>query len=116
MITIATDANILYTIVSEEITKDDFSQIESNVDRLFHNFTKVSWYYEMRNFEGWEFKTFFHASKYTLKHNDLFQKIAMVGEKKWQEWMTDLMKPFASAQVHFFESDDKEEAKKWIAE
>jgi hypothetical protein len=40
----------------------------------------------------------------------------MVGEKKWQEWMTDLMKPFASAQVHFFESDDKEEAKKWIAE
>jgi hypothetical protein len=104
MITIATDSNILYTIVSEEITKDDFSQIESNVDRLFHNFTKVSWYYEMRNFEGWEFKTFFHASKYTLKHNDLFQKIAMVGE------------PFASAQVHFFESDDKEEAKKWIAE
>jgi len=116
MITISSHGNILYTIVSEEITKDDFSEIEKNLDRLFNNFPKACWYYEMQNFDGWEFKTFFHASKYSLDHNNHFEKIAMVGEKKWQEWMTDLMKPFTSARVHFFESDDKEEAKKWIEE
>jgi hypothetical protein len=38
----------------------------------------------------------------------------MVGEKKWEEWMTDLMKAFTSAAVKFFDTSKKEEAIEWI--
>jgi stage II sporulation SpoAA-like protein len=114
MISISTDGNILYTIVSEKITREDFPGLESTLDTLFTSFSKLRWYYEMQHFDGWEFKTFFHASRYTLKHNDRFEKIAMVGKKKWQEWLTDLMKPFTSAAVRYFDLEDKEKARKWI--
>ena len=38
----------------------------------------------------------------------------MVGEKKWQEWMTDLMKPFTKAEIKFFELVERNTALEWI--
>ncbi|MEP0460430.1 MAG: STAS/SEC14 domain-containing protein [Flavobacteriaceae bacterium] len=38
----------------------------------------------------------------------------MVGDKKWQEWITQFMKPFTNAEVRYFDSEQKEKAKKWI--
>ena len=49
-----------------------------------------------------------------LKHADDYEKIAMVGEKKWQEWITRFMKPFTNAEVRYF--DLKEKAKAWISQ
>ena len=38
----------------------------------------------------------------------------MVGEKKWQEWMTDVMKVFTSATIKHFDLEQKDEALSWI--
>lgn len=38
----------------------------------------------------------------------------MVGDKKREKWMTNLMKPFTSADVQYFESTKKVEAVNWI--
>jgi hypothetical protein len=38
----------------------------------------------------------------------------MVGDKKWQELMTGLMKPFTPAAIKFFPLDEKERAKEWV--
>ncbi|KKN24951.1 hypothetical protein LCGC14_0889710 [marine sediment metagenome] len=40
----------------------------------------------------------------------------MVGETKWQDWMTQLMKTFTAADIKFFDLKDKEKAKTWIQE
>lgn len=38
----------------------------------------------------------------------------MVGEKDWQQWMTEIMKPFTKAEIKFFESADSSKALQWI--
>lgn len=38
----------------------------------------------------------------------------MVGRKDWMGWMTQLMKPFTSAEIRFFELGKQAEARKWI--
>lgn len=38
----------------------------------------------------------------------------MVGEKKWQVWMTQLMKPFTSAEIKYFDIENEQAAKDWI--
>jgi hypothetical protein len=47
-------------------------------------------------------------------HSDDIEKIAIVGVKKWEEWMRSVMKPFAKARVKYFDLADKEQAKEWI--
>ena len=114
MITITTNGNIFYNIVSEKVTHEDFEELKPALERLIGEYPKVRWYYEMQDFEGWEVKTFFEDSTFSLSHRDDFEKIAMVGEKKWQEWMTKMMKPFTSAEIRYFRTEERNDARKWI--
>ena len=61
-----------------------------------------------------------HNIFYTIVRKKLteedFEKIAMVGEKKWQEWMTEIMKPFTSAEIKYFSTEERDDARKWIEE
>lgn len=68
----------------------------------------------MEDFKGWELKAFWEDAKFDMQHANDFEKIAMVGEKKWQQWLTEVMKPFTKAEIKFFESADSSEALQWI--
>lgn len=114
MMTIFTTGKIIYTIAREKVTEEDFKELRNALDHLFGIYPKIRWFYEMQDFDGWEIKTFFKDTAYSLKHRDDFEKIAITGEKKWQEWMTDAMKPFTSAEVKYFKIEEKKEAEKWI--
>lgn len=114
MITINTNGNILFTIVSEKVTEEDFNELKPALERLIGKYPKVKWYYEMQNFDGWEFKTFLEDTQFSLSHRNDFEKIAMIGEKKWQELVTDIMKPFTSAEIKYFSTEERDDARKWI--
>lgn len=116
MITITLTNNILFTIVREKVTEEDFNELKPALEKLISEYSKVCWYYEMENFDGWEMKTFLEDIKFSLSHRNDFKKIAMVGEKKWQEWMTDFMKPFTSAKIKYFRTEERIDARKWIEE
>lgn len=82
MITINTNRNIFYTIVSEKITEEDFEKLKPALEKLINENQKVRWYYQMEDFDGWEVKTFFEDTQFSLSHRNDFERIAMVGEKK----------------------------------
>ena len=85
MITINSNCNIFYTVVRKKITEQDFEELKPALEKLFGEYPQVRWYYEMEDFDGWEVKTFFEDTQFSLSHRNDFEKIAMVGEKKWQE-------------------------------
>lgn len=49
-----------------------------------------------------------------VAHEKDYERIAMVGDRKWQEWATQFMKPFTNADIKYFNINQKEEAKIWI--
>ncbi|OLY95659.1 SpoIIAA-like [Cnuella takakiae] len=83
------------------------------VDR-FRQFKTIRWYFEMEDFKGWDAKALWEDIKFDVTHANGFEKIAMVGEKPWQEKVTDLMKPFTKAEVKFFKLTEKDAALSWI--
>ena len=82
MITIHTNRNIFNTIVSEKIREEDFEKLKPALEKLINENQKVRWYYQMEDFDGWEVKTFFEDTQFSLSHRNDFERIAMVGEKK----------------------------------
>jgi hypothetical protein len=54
--------------------------------------------------------------KFGLKHFADIEKIAMVGEKKWQQGMATFGKLFTNATIRYFDHTDFAEARKWLDE
>lgn len=109
-----THGNILATRVSDILDERDYDRMDPILQRILNKENKIRWYFEMDNFRGWTPASFWREVNMDLKHANDFEKIAMVGEKKWERWMTTLMKPFTSAEVRFFQTTDKEKAREWI--
>lgn len=109
-----TQDNIIATKATAKLTQRDYEKILPLLNDKLNKYPKIRWYFEMEDFEGWEAKAFWEDVKFDSKHANDFDKVAMVGEKKWEEWMTDLMQPFTAAEVKYFNTSQKEEAIKWI--
>ena len=108
------EGNYIATRVTGKITKADYQKILPIINEQLQTNEKIRWYFEMEDFEGWDMKGLYEEVNFDIKHAKDLEKIAMVGEKKWTEWLSDLMKPFTSAEVKHFDPAQKEEAKAWI--
>tara|TARA_R110002049_G_scaffold72267_2_gene186441 strand:+ start:3875 stop:4255 length:381 start_codon:yes stop_codon:yes gene_type:complete len=66
------------------------------------------------DFSGWELGGLWRELKFDVKHQDKFGRIAIVGDKNWQEWGTKLSNPlFPSADQRFFGPAEIDTAETW---
>lgn len=114
MLSINTQHNIIYTIAEEKLTDEDYDRLIPLLQEKVRSFGKIRWYFEMKQFEGWSLSAMWRDIKFDFKNLENLERIAMVGDKKWEKELTLLMKPFTGAQIKYFELTDKEEAKNWI--
>src|SRR5947209_2498821 len=69
----------------------------------------------MRDFHGWTAGALWEDMKFEFKHWRDIEKLAMVGEAKWEKGMATFCKPFTNAKIRYFDHTQLEEARKWIA-
>ena len=110
----STQGDLLATRVSEKLTSADYDILLPHLDKILAEHGEIRWYFEMVTFHGWDLAGFWRDVKFDVQHANDFSRIAMVGEKQWQQWMTDLMKPFTSAEIRFFELKDRNAALDWV--
>jgi uncharacterized protein YjbK len=106
--------NLIKTFVSDKLTREDYDQLIPIMEKTLEDWKNVRWYFEMQDFRGWSMQGAFIDFSFSFKHATELSKLAMVGEKEWQESLTQVMKPFTSADVRFFSLEEKEEALRWI--
>ena len=73
----------------------------------------LAWFHD---FHGWDMHAFWDDTKFATTHCTKIEKIALVGDKKWEEWMAKVCKPFTMAKVRYFDVADIENAWKWVEE
>lgn len=111
---ITVNDNIIFTTSSGKLVDRDYEKLLPMVKDLIKRYGTIRWYFEMKDFEGWSLKAFWKDVKFDLSHANDFDKVALVGESKWHEAMTVLMKPFTKAKVKYFSIEDRGKATKWI--
>ena len=67
---------------------------------------------DMREFKGWEFLAAWDDFKFGVKHRNAFDKMAIVGNKKWEEQSTAMMSHLMKGKAKFFKS--REKALAWL--
>jgi len=106
--------NVIATIANGKLQQQDIEKVHPIIHAILDKGLKIRWYLEMNNFEGWNIKGLWKDFKMDVAHERDYERIAVVGEKKWQEWAREFMKPFTNANIKYFEISQKEDAKKWI--
>jgi SpoIIAA-like len=44
-----------------------------------------------------------------------FERLAMIGDKKWEKDMSGFCRPFTTAKIRYFEHEAQAEAREWLA-
>jgi hypothetical protein len=107
---------ILEIDVIGKLTKEDYASFAMEVEQRIRQYGKICLLLKMRDFHGWAAGALWEDVKFDVKHFNDIERIAVVGETPWHEWMTALFRPFTAATVRYFEPDQTDQARIWINE
>ena len=110
------EKNIFAFRVSGKLTDDDYQQFLPRIDELIKAHGRISLLIELDDFKGWDLKAAWDDLKYGLEHEEDFERIAIVGEKRWHGWFVKLAAAMSGADIRYFTSDDLQAAWGWLRE
>ncbi|HEY2802097.1 MAG TPA: STAS/SEC14 domain-containing protein [Chthoniobacterales bacterium] len=109
------EGNLITVRVSEKLTPADYADLIPAWDRLLAAQGSMRMLFIMENFHGWEPGAAWKDLCYGTKHARQVDRVAMVGEKSWQEWLTKIGSIFViHTQVEYFDSAHLAEAERWV--
>lgn len=111
-----TGGKVLVVHVSGKLAKADFEHFAPEFERLVKLHGKLRVLFDMTGFQGWEAGALWEDIKFDVKHFADIEQLAMIGEKKWHEWMVTFFKPFTKVPIRYFDHADAAGARKWLDE
>jgi hypothetical protein len=105
---------IVAVSLSGKLTAPDYEHFGGEMDRLIKQHNKIRVLCTMHDFHGWTAGALWEDIKFDLKHFTHIEKLAIVGETKWEHGMAVFCKPFTTAKIRYFDHAKAGEAKTWI--
>ncbi len=102
--------------LSGKLHDEDYEAFVPAVDAAIAAEGKVRLLAHFENFQGWDLHAAWDDLKFGIKHYSDFERVAMVGDRKWEEWMARFCKPFTRASVKYFDASEIEVAWSWLRE
>lgn len=99
-----------------KLTHEDYQKFLPKFDEAIAKHGSVRVYFDMTDFHGMELQAVWDDLKWETKHCKEIERCAVVGDKKWEEWMIKICKPFYKAAVRYFDAGEKDQALEWIKE
>jgi len=109
------DGKVLEVQLAGKLAKEDYEHFVPEVERLVKAHGKIRMLLEMHNFHGWTAGALWQDVKFDAKHFSDIERLAVVGETKWQHGMAVFCKPFTSAKIRYFDRPAIDQAREWLA-
>lgn len=110
------DGKLLVVHVTGKLVAADYEHFVPEFERLVELHGKLHVLFDMTGFHGWTAGAAWEDTKFAVHHFSDIDRLAVVGEKKWQHGMATFCKPFTKATVKYFDHTDAIEARNWLAE
>jgi len=116
-----TQQNIIAAKANDVLGIRDYEKIHPLIHNIINAGKKVRWYFEMDGCSITNSTGFWEDGSIEVKygkldfiHTEDIEKIALVGNKKWEKCMRSIMVPFKKAIIKYFDLPEKENAIEWI--
>ena len=106
--------DLIIVTVRGTLGDHDYERLVPELEAEIAEHGRVRMVWEMIDFEGWTAGGMWRDARFDLNHNRDVTHLAMIGDKRWQDWLTRLMKPLARGKVRYFPSSERDAAYAWV--
>jgi hypothetical protein len=114
-----TDDGIIACTVTGILVQKDYDSFCPRFEGMLQKYKqhgKLRVLFEMKDFHGWDPGALWDEIRFDIKHSKDVERLAMVGEKKWERELAVFTEPFTAAAVRYFDLPDLAAATKWLDE
>ena len=101
--------------MSGKLHDEDYQTFVPRVDHAIAEEGKVKLLAEFQDFHGWDMHALWDDIKFATTHCSKIEKIALVGDRKWEEWMAKVCRPFTEGELKYFDAADIQSAWDWLS-
>lgn len=107
---------VLAIKLTGKLTKEDYEHFIPEVERLVKQHGKLRLLVHLHDFHGWTAGALWQDLKFDFHHSRDIERLAIVGEKSWEQGMASFCKPFTSATIRYFDQTEAAQAHTWLLE
>ena len=108
--------NVIGYKVSGTIKKEDYETMVPEFEALVQEDGSANLLMDMTDFKWEALDAWGTDMKFGRDYHKKIEKMASVGDKRWEKWMTKIAEPFYAKEAQFFETADSEAAWNWLRE
>ncbi|MBC8445374.1 MAG: STAS/SEC14 domain-containing protein [Rhodospirillaceae bacterium] len=95
------------------LTGEDYDAVLPDIEKLIKKHGKVRVYIDMGSFDGWEMNAAWKDMAFGIAHWNDLEKLAIVGDAKWEEWTAAAANAMMHGTVRHFPVRDQADALEW---
>lgn len=112
----STGSVVGYKVVGK-VTVEDYQKLEPEIQALVDKYEDdVCLLLNLQEFGREEAKAWLPDLKFGHRFHDKIAKMAIVGDKRWEKWLTTLVDPFYAKDAKFFHPEETAQAWTWLRE
>ena len=108
------DGRVLEVTLSGKLTRHDYEEFGPAVEVMLKDHAAIRILCLMDDFHGWTLGALWEDIKFDWKHFSEIERIAFVGDRRWEQGMATFCKPFTKARIRYFDVKETAEARAWI--
>lgn len=97
-----------------KLTDADYAELMPKLETLIAEHKRIRLLVDMEGFEGWDVLAAWDDFTFGMTHWHHFEKMAMVGDRAWEQTAAKAMDLLMRSEVQFFELVDRDAAWDWI--
>ncbi len=96
------------------LSKADYRSLAPQVERRIQEHGTINILFSMVHFQGWTPGGLWEDIKFDARHFRHIQRLALVGDKKWENLMAGFCRPFTRAEIRYFDRQQADLARQWV--
>ena len=115
MLTIEKRADgVLRIFADGQLTTDDYADFVPRFEQLARQGASPMRVELGPDFGGWSVAALWRDLKFDYAQRQQFGRIAVIGDRRWEAWGTELADPAFPGEMRFFESGRESDAEEWL--
>jgi hypothetical protein len=102
--------------MSGKLHDEDYKKFVPIVDAAIASGGKVRLLAQFEDFHAWDLHALWDDIKFSTTHCTKIERIALVGDRKREQWMAKVCQPFTMAKIRYFDASGIDAASKWLGE
>lgn len=87
------DRDLVSLEVEARLTEEDYDQVLPEIERLIDSRGALRFIVDITALKAIESKALLRDIIFDLKHREAYRRVAMIGDRTWQQWVTTLSQP-----------------------